>query len=186
MQIKDVQLHIDNILSKRLEPRYDSYISLLDETKKKVAWAYRYWDILEELLIKGDNHQRSIAAQLLANLTKSDPDGRMLNTLPKLIEETKDNRFVSAHHTLQCLWNVGIGSTELEKRLLAGLKKRYEECENEKNASLIRFDIHVVLRKVYDHSKSHEIISVTNALIAEEKDSQHKRKFEKVWSDIDL
>lgn len=186
MQIKEVESHIENILSKRQGARYDSYISLLDETNKKVTWAYRYWDKLEELLTEGDDHQRSIAAQLLANLTKSDPEGRMSKTLLKLIEETKDERFVSAHHTLQCLWKVGIENEELESILLDGLIDRYVECENEKNFTLIRYDIHLVLRKVYDVSDSHEIITTAKEFIFEEEDPQFKRKLEKVWGDIEM
>ena len=131
MLIKEVDSHIQNILSKRKEASYDSFISLLDETKKKVSWSYRHWDVLENLLVKGDDHQRSVAAQLLANLAKSDPDQRMVNTLPKLIEETKDQRFVSAHHTIQCLWKIGIINKQLEQLLLDGLFGRYYDSEKE-------------------------------------------------------
>jgi hypothetical protein len=62
-------------------------------TNEEVDWAYEIWDLLKKDLTHPDNHQRAIAAQLLCNLAKSDPEGRILGDFFALMEVTKDNRF---------------------------------------------------------------------------------------------
>jgi hypothetical protein len=72
-------------------------------TNEKVDWAYDIWDVLKNDLTHSDNHHRAIAAQLLCNLAKSDPEARMLGDFSALMEVTKDKRFVTARH---CLWEL--------------------------------------------------------------------------------
>jgi hypothetical protein len=67
------------------------------------------------LLKIGDNHQRAIAAQALSNPAKSDHKLRMLKDFDKLMAVTKDERFVTARHSLQSLWKVGTAGKELQK-----------------------------------------------------------------------
>jgi hypothetical protein len=49
-----------------------AFESLSKATVAKVDWAYDVWDDLLRLTLDGDNRQRSIAAQILCNIAKSD------------------------------------------------------------------------------------------------------------------
>jgi len=64
----------------------------MDLTEQPVDWAYEVWDQLLVDVREGDNHLRSIAAQVLCNLAKSDPADRMAGTFDALIKGTRDAR----------------------------------------------------------------------------------------------
>jgi len=77
-----------------------------------VDWAYEVWDDLIEMLSDKDNHVRAIGAQVLCNLARSDPKGRMLKDFEKLLVVTRDERFVTARHTFQAIWKVAWRATD--------------------------------------------------------------------------
>jgi len=58
-----------------------AFQSLLKATDSPVGWAYEVWEDLLHTLVNGNNRHRSIAAQVLSNLAKSDPKQRMLKDL---------------------------------------------------------------------------------------------------------
>ncbi len=58
------------------------------------------------------NHRRSRGAQFLAGLAISDPEKRILTIFPTLWEVTKDPKFVTARHSLQAIWRVGLAGEE--------------------------------------------------------------------------
>jgi hypothetical protein len=93
-----------------------AFQSLLKATDSPVGWAYEVWEDLLRTLVDGDSRQRSIAAQVLSNLAKSDPKERMLKDLAALVKVTKDERFVTARHCLQSLWKVGVVANRNAKR----------------------------------------------------------------------
>ena len=63
-----------------------AFQSLLKATDSPVGWAYEVWEDLLRTLVNGNNRHRSIAAQVLSNLAKSDPKQRMLKDLAALTE----------------------------------------------------------------------------------------------------
>ena len=61
------------------------------------------------------------------------------------------------------------------KTLLKGLAGRFNECAAEKNYTLIRYDILVVLRRVYDVANEDEHIrSIAERL-------KYRKKYATVW-----
>jgi len=158
-----------------------AFQSLVKGTNTPVDWAYEIWDDLLRTLIDGDNRQRSIAAQVLSNLAKSDPKQRILKDLAALLKVTKDEQFVTARHCLQSLWKVGIVGEPQRKALVKGLAARFKECALEKNCTLIRYDILVVLRRVYDIAGDEQIRTVSRKLIATEDDLKYQKKYMTVW-----
>jgi len=104
---KTTRTLFDKLRSPDGDARYRTFLHVLEETDKRVDWAYEVWDQLVEGLHDGDNHQRAIAAQVLANLAKSDPQNRMAKAFPALLKLTRDEKFVTARHCLQSLWKVG-------------------------------------------------------------------------------
>jgi len=144
-----------------------AFHGLLKASDSPVDWGYEEWDDLLRTLVDGDNRQRAIAAQVLSNLAKSDPKERMIRDLSVLLGVTKDERFVTARHCLQSLWKVGAAGEPPRKALLKGLAVRFRECAAEKNCTLIRYDILVVLRRVYDVVNEDEHFrSIAERLIA--------------------
>jgi hypothetical protein len=172
---------LDYIRSGDGQIQFKAYDYLMKETEKPVNWAYEAWDELVEGLTHKDNHVRAIASQLLSNLAKSDPKGRMLKDFDKLLAVTKDERFVTARHCLQSLWKIGVFGKKQQKVLLDGLAFRYDECITEKNCTLIRYDIIQDFRNLYDVVKHEMIKDKALALIETEEDLKYRKKYAGVW-----
>jgi hypothetical protein len=98
---KSIRTQIDNIRSEDADAQNRVFTYIINLTDKPVDWAYEVWDEMIDGLTHKDNHVRAISAQVLSNLAKSDPKNRMLKDLDKLLEVTKDERFVTARHCLQ-------------------------------------------------------------------------------------
>jgi len=177
-------LHVANLQSKDVTLRYQSFQYIMILTKEPVDWAYEVWDDLLAMTKTGDNHQRTIAVQLLSSLTKSDPEQRMLKDLDKLILVTRDEKFVTARHSLQCLWKIGIVSDELKEKLVKALSKRFKECADEKNYTLIRYDILEVLKKVFDIIPDEKLKAHSLAMIQTEPDEKYRKKYAGLWKHI--
>lgn len=158
-----------------------AFLSLSKATAEPVTWAYDAWDSLLNALQTGDNRQRAIASQILCNLAQSDPDERMLKTLPALLQVTRDERFVTARHCMQSLWKVGVSGERQRTALVKGLKQRFKECAGEKNCTLIRYDILESIRRVYDAVAGESLRATALALIETEQDAKYKKKYLTLW-----
>jgi hypothetical protein len=158
-----------------------AFQTLMEATDRPVNWAYEVWDELLDTLTNTDNHQRAIGAQLLCNLAKSDPEGRILNDFDSLLAVTRDERFVTARHCLLALWKIGAAGERQKRRLVDGLAGRFDDCVAEKNCTLIRFDIIQGLRKLYDQVKDEAIREKALELIATEEDLKYRKKYAGVW-----
>ncbi|MCC2671437.1 MAG: hypothetical protein K0Q72_3908 [Armatimonadetes bacterium] len=158
-----------------------AFLPLLELTSQPVDWAYEVWDeVLAQLTDKG-NRNRSIAAQVLCNLAKSDPSQRLLEDFPALFEVVKDERFVTARHALQSLWKVGCVGEAHRSMLVAALDRHFSECAAHKNCTLIRYDIIESLRKVFDAVQDPAIRDRATALIELESDAKYRKKYSTLW-----
>lgn len=176
-----IQKYFGDLESKDKEVQYEAYKNLLMVTEKEVDWAYEVWDQLIEELTHRDNHKRSRAAQFLSNLAISDPDKRMLQDFPSLWEVTKDHKFVTARHSLQSIWKVGLAGVEQRELVMNHLIDRFTNCIDEKNYTLIRFDIIQGLRHLFDAVKEEEIKQKALRLIAKEDDDKYRKKYTTLW-----
>ena len=145
-----IKAAVANIRSGDRAVQGGAFSSLMEATELPVGWAYEVWDDLLAGLTHRDNHLRAIAAQVLCNLAKSDPKGRMLRDFAALMAVTRDERFVTAKHCLLALWKVGAAGPRQKAMVVGGLAGRFSDCTAEKNGTLIRHDILVGLRKLYD------------------------------------
>ena len=159
----------------------EAYQELMTLTAEPVPWAYEIWDDIVKTCADRDNRRRAIAAQVLSNLAKSDPEGRMARAFPFLLHVTRDERFVTARHALESLWKVAIAGAANQKLVLKGLRNRFEECAAEKNRTLIRYDITVVLRTIWDRVGDDGVRELSLALIGTETDEKYKKKYLTVW-----
>ncbi|MDQ2997530.1 MAG: hypothetical protein M3R61_10790 [Chloroflexota bacterium] len=171
----------DNLRSQDADLRLQALNSILATTDQRVDWAYEVWDELLASLRHADNHQRAIAAQLLANLAKSDPQHRMLNDFDALLAVTKDEKFVTARHSLQAIWKVGVAGKQQQQLVVEHLSSWFRDCAGEKNYTLIRYDIIQGLRKLYDAVQDESVRETALALIATEADSKYRKKYASLW-----
>jgi hypothetical protein len=178
---KTLKAHFDNIWSEDSALQNEGYSNVLAATDKPVDWAYEVWDRLLAGLTHKDNHVRAITAQVLSGLAKSDPQERILKDYDTLLAVTKDPRFVTARHTMQSLWKVGVAGKKQQAKYLEGMERRFRECISEKNCTMIRFDICVSMRNVCDVVKDEAIKEKSLALIETEEDVKYKKKYMGVW-----
>ena len=171
----------EELFSTDREAQNEAFLYFQRLTEQPVEWAYEVWDELLEKLRDSDNHSRAIAAQLLCALAKSDPQLRMLKDFGKLLTVTKDERFVTARHCLQNLWKVGVAGKQQQALVVNGLAARFKESASEKNCTLIRYDIIVNLRQIYDAVKDETVKAKALALIETEDDLKYKKKYLGVW-----
>lgn len=172
---------LDNLRSGDGDAQNRAYEYFMRETEQPVGWAYAVWDEMVANLAHKDGKVRAIASQVMANLAKSDPDKRMLKDFDALLLVTKDDKFVTARHCLQSLWKIGVAGEEQSKMLVEGLERRFNECLREKNWSLIRYDILVGLRTLYDAVGDETVKEKALALIETEGDTKYKKKYAGVW-----
>jgi len=161
-----------------------AFESILAATEHPVDWAYQAWDEVVANLGHPDNHNRAIAAQVLCNLARSDPERRIRRDFPALLNVTRDERFVTARHCMQALWKVGAAGSEQQALLVAGLTARFDECRTEKNCTLIRYDILQSLRNVYDAVQDERIKARALELIARETDEKYRKKYNTLWKNV--
>jgi hypothetical protein len=172
---------LENLKSEDRELQNEAFLYILEVTEKPVAWAYDVWDEMVENLGHKDNHLRAIAAQILCNLAKSDPENRMLRDFDRLLAVTKDERFVTARHCLQSIWKIGAVGKQQQHIVVGGLESRFNECITEKNCTLIRYDIIQDFKNLYDEIKDETVKQKALELIETEEDIKYRKKYARLW-----
>lgn len=175
------QAHIADLLSDDRDRQSAGFMGVMAATEQPVDWAYDIRDRMVADLSHKDNRQRAHASQILANLAKSDPEQRILRDFDRLLDVTKDERFVTARHCLQALWKVGVVGKPQQQVYMDGLERRFVECASEKNGTLIRYDILESMRKVYDAVHDEAIKTKALALIETEPDVKYHKKYATIW-----
>jgi len=173
--------NLDDLWSEDRELQNKAFFYILEATDKPVDWAYDVWDEMVESLSHKDNHVRAIAAQVLCNLARSDPENRMLKDFEALLAVTKDKRFVTARHCMQSIWKVGAAGKKQKEKLVDGLAGRFKECVTEKNCTLIRYDIIQGFRNLYDEVKDETVREKALELIETEDDLKYRKKYAGLW-----
>lgn len=173
--------YFQNLEAKDKNLQYEAFQNIMHATKGKVDWAYEVWDQMIDWLTDSDNHRRARAGQFLAGLAISDPEKRMLHDFPVLWEVTKDSKFVTARHTIQSIWKVGLAGQEQKEMLLNHIIDRFKNGMDEKNYTLIRYDMIVGLKKLYDKVKDENIKKIAMELIDSEEDSKYRKKYMSAW-----
>jgi hypothetical protein len=176
-----IRSQLDNLHSEDKALQNQAFMQILALTSQPVDWAYEAWPEMLENLKRKDNHLRAIAAQVLCNLAKSDPQQRMLKDFDTLLYVTKDERFVTARHCLQSLWKIGAVGKAQQEMLVAGLSARFAQCSAEKNCTLIRYDILEGFKKLYGEVKDDSIRQKALALIETEPDLKYRKKYTRLW-----
>lgn len=178
---KDIEVLFEQSATGDKEARFQSYEQLIEITDQPVDWAYEVWDELVERLAHSDPHQRSRAAQYLAGLAKSDPENRLLNDFPKLWRVTYDEKTVTARHSLQAIWKVGLAGSLQREWIIQFFTKRFSACESEKHPTMIRGDLLEGLRKLYDATEDEQLRETAHKLIESVDDAKYRKKYTAIW-----
>lgn len=177
-----LQTDLDNLRSKSRPLQTVAFNAIIAATDQPVTWAYTVWDTFAaDLAPHHDNHQRSIAVQVLCNLAKSDPDKRILRDFDAMLAVTRETSGVTPRHCIQAMWKIGLAGTEQQQILLDGLERRFQESSTQKIGSLLRYDILQSLRHLYDVLKDESVREKALALIETEADARQRKKYAALW-----
>lgn len=179
-----VQKHFNNLESQDKTEQYEAFQALLKEMEKEVPWAYEVWEDLVAGLSDSDNHKRSRYAQFLSRLAaNSDPDNKILKDFFPLWKVTKDKKFVTARHSLQSIWRIGLAGEKQKNLVVNHFVDRFKNGTDEKNYTLIRSDILVGMRDLYDVTNDETIKKLAQELIDVVEDSKYQKKYKKIWKE---
>lgn len=177
----NIHLLFEKFKTGNKEERYEAYQDFLNKTEQKVDFAYEIWDELLVDLTNKDGHIRSGAAQFLANLVKSDPENRILSDFPKVWAVTKDDKFVTARHSLQVMWKIGIAGKPQKELVMNALMERFKTEQDEKNHTLIRNDIIQNMKYLYDYYDDDTIKQTALDLIETVDEDNYKKKYLRIF-----
>ena len=171
----------DKLESADKNDQFAAFDYIMTAITQPVDWAYEIWEQLKTDLVHRDSHRRSRAAQFLAGLAISDPEQRIVRDFAAVWEVTRDPRFVTARHSLQSIWRIGLAGQQQLDLALGALASRFRSCAAEKNGGLIRFDIMDSLKKLYDATGNDSVRQTVAELIELEQDDKNRKKLEAVW-----
>lgn len=172
-----VKIVYDNLASPDDAIRMTALQSILEITEEKVDWVYEVWDDLFERLNHPNSYQRTIAILVLCNLSRSDAQHRLDSSLDRLLAHTKDEKFVTSRKCLQNIWKVAADSPQNRDKVIDHLEKRFRECASETHPNLLRQDILLSFRCLYDQEKDGALLIKANNLIMEEREEKYRKVY---------
>ncbi|MFF2178276.1 hypothetical protein ACFVT8_17730 [Lysinibacillus sp. NPDC058147] len=175
---KEILQLFSNLTERDPDIQYKSYEELLKIMQEPVDWTYSVWEQLVQALTYKNEHVRASAAQFLCALAaKSDPEERVLEDFLKIWAVTYDEKTVTARHTLQAIWRIGLAGQVQRDLVVSYLAKRFQICLDEKHPTLIRYDIIVSFKKLFDATNDPKLLEIAQRLIEEERDVKYKKKY---------
>jgi len=176
----DVRLLLDNLGSVDNHVRHEALESVLQLTQDTVGWADDVWDELVAKLADSSSYQRSIGLMVLCNLAKSVTAVHMAQSLPVMLEHTKDEKFITSRQCLQNIWKVAAAHGSLAESVLEHLQTRFLECADEPHANLLRRDIIESMKSLCDVMHDPAIRRRAQGLIQTEPMAKFRTQYEKI------
>jgi bacterioferritin-associated ferredoxin len=137
----DINALIEDLSSKHDGIRKTALDELMAITENRVEWVYEYLDIFKSKLQSENSYQRNIGAMLLANLAKSDTQGRLTDVMEAIIRQMDDEKFITARITLQHAWKFAEACGPCARAIAAGLVETLKNNRHLKtHGNLIRLD----------------------------------------------
>lgn len=178
--LKEIDELFNLLNSKNDKERYEAFKNLLLITEKKVKWIYDKWFMLVEKLSSENSYQRTIGLLLLANLTISDDENKIMKILDEYLTHLEDEKFITARQCIQNIWRIAVKNAVLEKTVVKALEESYFNNTHLKtHANLIKQDIISSLICIYKKSKNSSLLIKINSLIDEENDIKLQKVLKK-------
>ena len=165
------------------QARVTAYLEVLNR-KDRPEDVYSQWSRFAALLTHPNNHIRSIGGQLYSHFASSDPEGRIWDLWDTWKAVAADKMFVTGRHTIQTSHRLALAGDEPRKRVLDYYQERFHSCRAEKNTTLIRYDLQVCLRQVYDQRPDPSVAALARSLITEESDPKYQAKYKTAWRKV--
>jgi hypothetical protein len=105
----------------------------------------------------------------------------MLRDFPRVAAVMRDDKTVTARHTLQSLWRVGLAGPEQKAMVLDALETRFRECQGEKNGTLVRTDVITALGRLSKATGDSAVEARATALMDGEADEKARKKQRAAW-----
>lgn len=175
----EIRMWLDNLGSVDDRVRLEALESVLRLTQDRVAWADEVWDEMTVRLEHPNSFQRSIGIMVLCGLAKSAPEARVCETLPLILEHTRDEKFITSRQCLQSVWKLAAAHGSLTKSVLGHLEIRFRKCVDEPHANLLRRDIIASMKALYDEGHDPAIWHGAAALVCEEPSTKDRKQYEK-------
>lgn len=175
---KEILQLFNNLTERDRDIQYKSYEELMKIVKEPVDWTYSVWEQLVKALTYKNAHVRAQSAQILCALAaKSDPEERVLEDFMKIWTITYDEKTVTARQSLQSIWRIGLAGQVQRDLVVSHLAKRFHTCVDEKHPTLIRYDIIVSLKNLFDETGETKLLNIAQNLIEKEQDVQYQKKY---------
>ena len=150
---------------------------LMALTVSRVDWIYDHLDTLCDKLESDNSYQRNIGAMLLANLAKSDGQGRLEGVISRFIAQMDDGKFITARITLQAAWRFGTASEAYARRIAAGLIDALSSNRHlSTHGNLIRLDSVTSLCEIFKAFPETVDIEAARLAISESCDAKEAMK----------
>ncbi|HEY4788957.1 MAG TPA: hypothetical protein VIH57_23065 [Bacteroidales bacterium] len=179
--LKALDLHFANLVSQDDKIRYPSFKTVLEITEERVDWIYDKWDVLVNKLSSDNSFQRSIGMMLIANLCKSDSEGRICEIIDRLLALTEDEKFITSRLCLQNIWKTAVQHSDLTKKVSKFLESTYFGNKHlNSHANLIKQDVFSSLANIYKHTKNADTLTAMNDIYDTETDEKVKKVLKKM------
>jgi hypothetical protein len=93
----------------------------------------------------------------------------------------KDEKTVTARHTLQSFWRIALAGAEQQALVLEALEKHFADCAHEKNGTLGRTDVITALGRLAKATGDPSIEGRAGALMKTEPDEKQRKKQQTAW-----
>ena len=176
----DFKESIDNLESKNDTIRLNALESILNISEEQVDWVYEVWDHLVGKLDDENSYQRTGAIRVLCNLVKSDSENRILSCLDRLLDHTRDDKFITSRICIQNIWKIAATNRQAGEIIIGHLEKQFEDCAQGKHYNLVRQDILQSMRQLFDHEKDDRILIIAREMVKQEKEEKYRKKYENI------
>ncbi len=177
---------LEGLWSRNRAEQARAWKAISEATEAPVPWAYDVWDeLVAHLAPDEDEHARALAAQALCNLAKSDPEARILEQIPAILQVNRDARTVAGRHVLGEIWKIGAAGPRQCSRLLSALVQRFVECERERKVHFVRLDTIAALNRLHRAVSGDQRADVERTalgLIDSERDIERREKLIALWA----
>jgi hypothetical protein len=177
---QNIKKHMEELKSTDDQIRLHALQTLLKITESKVDWIYEVWDLLLEKLEDENSYQRSIGIMLLCNLAKSDAEDCLKPALDRLLDHTKDQKFISSRQCIQNIWKVAATTRPDREKVLKHLEKRFIECADEKHGNLLRQDILQSMVSLSKYENDDRLLTRAHLLVEKEPEMKFRKHYEAV------
>jgi len=138
---KALKVLLDGVLSKDDTYRYNCFKVLLQISEDHPLILYPEWDYFVGLLGSSNSYHRSIALQIIANLTKVDDKARFDGIFDQYFGLLDDEKVVTARHLAQSAGRIVRAKPHLQARITERLLEIDGTHHTQERKDLIKADI---------------------------------------------